>query len=354
MDVLLIKTSSLGDLIHVMPAIRDAAAACPEISIDWVVEESFAPLCDWHPDVRETIPIAFRRWRRRPIAGLFGGPLSRFRQRLSARRYDAVIDAQGLYKSAVIARLANGPRYGFDKRSAREGLAAQAYDHPIRVDRDISVIDRNRHLFAAALGYERPVSQPEYGLLASTFPEQPLSRPYILFLHGGTWFTKRWPLHRWRALAAAIAPSDYRVLIPWYNAEERHRAELAADGFGHVHIRQVDLRSMGAAVAHAAGVVSVETGFAHLAAAFGRPGVTLYGPTSHVRNATRGENQIRLRAGFPCSPCKKKHCAFTANLRQPAPCMEQISEAEVWSTLSQLMANELKTPHPLPLASAGE
>ena len=127
MRVLLIKTSSLGDVIHALPALTDAARAIPGIKFDWVVEEGFAEIPTWHPAVGKVIPVAIRRWRKNLWQTIKSGEWRRFKQSVRSTKYDLVIDAQGLFKSALPAMLAHGPRAGLDRASAREPLSALLY-----------------------------------------------------------------------------------------------------------------------------------------------------------------------------------------------------------------------------------
>jgi heptosyltransferase-1 len=338
LKVLLVKTSSLGDLIHTFPAITDAAGALPDLHLDWVVEEAFADVCRWHPAVGVVITAAFRRWRRRPLEGLFGGPLGEFRRAVHAERYDAVIDGQGLFKSAVMARMADGPCHGFGLRSVRESLAALAYRHRVHAPQDLHAIERLRRLFAAALGYPLPAGAPDYGLDPGIFPAPEVSGAYLLLLHGAGWHNKQWPLERWRAVAGLAGEAGYTVCAPWLDETDGRRAHLLAEGQSHVLTIKAGLNEMAALAAGAAGVVALETGFGHLAAALGRPTVTLYGPTGAVRHGTCGAAQAHLSADLACSPCYKKACRYTSNAQMPVPCMSEITEKQVWAMLTAAMA----------------
>ena len=165
----------------------------PGIEIDWVVEEAFAAAPAWHPAVSEVIPVNLRRWRR----GFQLAEMGRFIGRLRARRYDLVIDAQGLVKSALLALLTRGPVCGFDYPSARESIASLAYRRHATASWEIHAIDRQRRLFAQALGYPLPETPPDFGLPPPARP----ARPRLLLLHGTTWETKRWPESHWIELA---------------------------------------------------------------------------------------------------------------------------------------------------------
>ena len=135
MRVLLVKTSSLGDVIHALPALTDAARAIPGITFDWVVEEGFAEIPTWHPSVGNVIPVAIRRWRKNLWETIKSGEWRRFKQRLRAEKYDLVIDAQGLLKSALLTRYVKAPVAGFDRDSAREPLASRFYQRRLAVAR---------------------------------------------------------------------------------------------------------------------------------------------------------------------------------------------------------------------------
>ncbi|HKY95367.1 MAG TPA: glycosyltransferase family 9 protein, partial [Kiloniellales bacterium] len=146
MKLLLIKTSSIGDLLHCFPALTDAQRAIPDLSVDWVVEEGLKEIPAWHPSVRRVITVNYRRWRFRPLKGLFGGSLAAFKREIRTETYDLVLDAQGLYKSAVISSMARGPRHGFDLASSREKLAPLAYAVKHHIPRSQHAVIRQRRL----------------------------------------------------------------------------------------------------------------------------------------------------------------------------------------------------------------
>lgn len=339
MKVLVVKTSSIGDVIHTLPALTDAARAIPGLSVDWVVEEDLAPIPRWHPAVDRVIPVAYRQWRYRPLQGIFGGALASFRQRIRERRYDAVVDAQGLYKSGVITWLADGPKHGYDLASSREKLAPLAYDKRYNVARSGHAIERTRTLFAAALRYNVPQGAPDYGLDPARLPPSDLPQPFVLLLHGTKWHTKLWSPERWRGLAKIAAGSGHGVCVPWQSREERVRAEAIAEGAPGVQVLPpANLERMAGILARAAGVVAVDTGLAHLAAALSIPTVTLYGSTEPGRTGTLGARQERLLATKPCVPCRNKICNYTGNAHAASPCLDALEPAAVWDRLAATMA----------------
>lgn len=334
MRVLIVKTSSIGDIIHCFPAVTDAARALPGIRFDWVAEKSLADLCRWHPAIDRVVTVDYRRWRHRPVAGIRSGALRAFKERLRERRYDAVIDAQGLYKSAVITRWADGPRHGFDLASCREKLAPLAYQHHHRVPRAGHAIARQRRLFAAALGYPEPEAPVAYGLDRSRLGPPPLAEPYVVLLHGTAWRTKLWPVARWRGLAALAGAAGFKVCLTWHGTREQARAAAIARDLPQVVVLPpMDLAGVGGLLARAAGAVAVDTGLGHLAAALDVPAVSLYGPTGPARTGTAGAGQRHLIAAMPCSPCNNKICNHTGNARAPAACLAGIGAEQAWALL---------------------
>ena len=299
MHILIVKTSSLGDLIHTLPALSDAAGSLPGLRCDWLVERAFAEIPPWHPAVARVIQCDLRRWRRRPLGAWFGGDWSRFRAELRETEYGLVIDAQGLLKSAVLAKQARGPLAGPDGSSAREPLAARFYErrYPVPPRDTTHAVERNRRLFAAALGYEMPVTAPQAGLDRARFPKPDVTAPYAVFLHGTTWPTKRWPREHWIETGRWLAGRGLRVVLPWGNAEEQAEAQAIAGACGGLVLPASSLTSLAGWLAHARLSLGVDTGLAHLAAALGTPQLSLYGPTLPQLTGAVGDNQVWLTSG---------------------------------------------------------
>jgi heptosyltransferase-1 len=341
--VLIIKTSSLGDVLHTLPAVTDAATRVPGIRFDWVVEESFVEVPAWHAAVDAVIPVALRRWKHRPLHVLrLGEPQTAVRQ-LRKHSYDRIIDAQGLLKSAVISRFARGPRYGLDRASAREPLAARAYNRTFPVPRQQHAVARVRQLFAAALDYEVPDTQPDYGIQERFSAAEP--KPCLVFLHGTTWPTKHWPDEYWVELAAMAVAGGLQVKIPWGNATERQRAEKIAAAHREVEVLpRMQLGELATVIAGASGVVGVDTGLVHLAAALGTPCVTLYGATDPGLIGTVGEAQLHLQADFPCAPCQERKCSYQGAAAVFPACYGSLPPARVWQTLADRLAGAGATP----------
>ncbi|TWH71374.1 heptosyltransferase-1 [Azomonas agilis] len=331
MRVLLIKTSSMGDLIHSFPALTDAQRAIPGIRFNWVVEEGFAEIPSWHPAVDQVIPVAIRRWRKQPLKTLRSEEWKGFKARLRAASYDLVIDAQGLLKSAWLTRYVSAPIAGFDKKSAREPLASYFYDRTYAVARPQHAVERVRQLFAQALGYELPEGLGDYGLDKSRFAGTSLSAPYIVFLHGTTWPSKHWPEAYWRSLAERLNAQGQSVCLPWGNDLERERAErIAADLAAVQVLPRLNLLGVAQTLAQAQACVAVDTGLGHLAAALDTPCVSLYGPTLPSKVGAYGKHQVHLCASGPQAGSGNRH----------ATCMDSLTPEQVEQALLPLLGSK--------------
>jgi len=334
--VLIIKTSSLGDVLHTLPAVTDALRHNPDIHFDWVVEEAFAEVPAWHAAVDDVIPVALRRWKHRPFHVLYAGEPQAAVRQLRSRQFDHIIDAQGLIKSALIARFARGPRSGLDRDSAREPVAARAYDNAFAIARNQHAVLRVRQLFAAALDYPLPDASPDYGI-KQHFPQR-AREPYLVFLHGTTWPTKHWPDDYWVQLASMAAAAGLQVKIPWGNAIEQQRAQQIAAVADTIEVLpRMQLGELAAVIAAAGAVVGVDTGLVHLAAALGTPCITLYGATDPGLIGTLGEAQLHLQAQFPCAPCQQRKCSYPDESEVFPACYSTLDPDRVWSELNLML-----------------
>ena len=223
-DILFIKTSSLGDVIHHMPALTEARKARAGATFTWVVEEAFAPLVRLHPAVGDVIPVAWRRWRRSLYAPATMAEIAASFRAIRARRYDTIVDSQGLLRSAAIARMAHGRRHGYDAASIREPLASLFYDVCYRVSRDLHAVERNRILSGLALGYT-PQGTPDFGLERARFSHG--GSRYAVLLHSTARPGKQWPESDWIALGKILG-RDVELVLPWGSESERARSERMA------------------------------------------------------------------------------------------------------------------------------
>lgn len=294
--VLVVKTSSLGDVIHTLPAVSDAAAVFPDIQFDWVVEEAFSEVPAWHPRVEKVIPVAIRRWRKNIFKLPGSGEWSRFRTDIARHPYDCVIDAQGLIKSALLTLFSNGDVVGYDRYSVREPLASIAYQKKFAVEKNQHAVERIRMLFSLALGYEKPVSVPDYGIDRQRFGDK-AEPPYVLFLHGTTRADKHWPDEYWQTLCRLLCDAGVNVRLPWWSDTEHRRARMIAEMHPRAEVlSRTNLAGMANVIASAHAVVAVDTGLGHLAAALAVPTLSLYGPTSPKLVGAYGPDQFHLCA----------------------------------------------------------
>jgi heptosyltransferase-1 len=294
-DILFVKTSSLGDVIHHMPAVSDARRLLPEARISWMVEDSYAPLVRMHPAVHEVVPVAVRRWRRHPFARPTWREARGCLRVLRRHRYDAVIDTQGLVRSALLARLARGPRHGYAPGSIREPLASLLYDVRHMVDRNLHAVERNRMLTARALGYAAQ-GEPDYGLAAAALDLA--ASPYAVLLHGSAKPEKKWREEHWVALGAALNADGLDVVLPWGTAAEQERSRRMAAKLSRARVcdRQ-PLDRLARLISGASIVVGLDTGLLHLAAACAVPLTAIFIGSEPRLTGPRGAGPMTVVGG---------------------------------------------------------
>lgn len=295
-NILFVKTSSLGDVIHQMPAVTEARRHLPAAHFSWAVEEEFAPLVALHPAVNEVIAVATRRWRREGPKLSLGGDMRRTIRALRARHYDAIVDTQGLLRSALIARVARGRRHGYDKASVRERLAALFYNVHHTVPRDRHAVVRNLALTALALGYV-PGGPIDYGLDRHLISDAVVS-PYAIAFHATAQTRKEWPEQNWVELGRILGSRAPRLLFPWGSETERARSERIAAQLPHGRVpdrRPID--AMARLVAGASFVVGVDTGLVHLAAAMGVPLTAIFTGSEPGLTGPVGTGKVEIIGG---------------------------------------------------------
>lgn len=302
--ILLVKTSSLGDVVHNFPVVSDIRRRFAQAQIEWAVEEAYAPMVALHPGVDRVIPVAIRRWRKGLFERHTWSELRTLRHQLAQRPYDHVIDTQGLAKSALIASLAKGEHIGFSKDTARERIAVRFYETTYHVPRSLHAIDRNRLLAAMSLGYSLE-GPPRYGLSATARSDAAIGEgaaippaPYIVLLHGTAQAAKQWREQSWRALAARLSSQGMGVVLPYGSAAEQARSERIAQGLERATVpARLALDRLAVLLAHARAVVGVDTGLLHLAVALEVPTVAVFTATDPALTGPVGSGRIVICDG---------------------------------------------------------
>jgi len=273
--VLIVKTSSMGDVVHALPAVSDMHRALPGLQVDWLVEAPFAAIPRLHAGVNQVLPLSWRKWRKSLFKPETRAAMSALRGQLRSQPYDAVLDLQGLLKSVLWGLQARGPLMGYDAGSIREPAASLFYRRKATVSRQLQAVERNRRLAAALMGYEMPTTQPDFGIAppvggwlappacAALIPCA--SRP-----------EKLWPEAHWMAIGRRLLGAGLVPVVVWGNDEERARAERVAAGCDGVVPPFLTVADTAAVLGQARQIVGLDTGFSHLAAAFGAPTIGIY------------------------------------------------------------------------------
>lgn len=283
--ILLVKTSSLGDVIHNLPVVTDILQHYPEAQIDWVVEESFSDIPKLHPAVNHVFTVAVRRWRKQLFSKQTWQEIQAFKKQVSKSQYDLIIDTQGLIKSAVMTTFAQGIKHGLNKHSAREPLASYFYNQKYNVPRDQHAVVRNRELAAYASGYTKPSNAPDYGLAEVKMDDLiDLPEKFIIGLHGTSKESKLWPTNLWIELVGELANQQCTLVLPWASDAEHQRAkEIAANHSNAIVLPRLSITQLAAVTSRAWAAIGVDTGLSHLSAALNIPTVAIFTDTNPAR-----------------------------------------------------------------------
>lgn len=274
--ILLIRMSSMGDIIHNFPAVTELRQHFPEAEIHWVVEEAFVGLAGLHPAVDTIVPYALRRWRKKLWARETRQEMRAFNAIIQAARYDLAIDSQGLIKSALVGRLSGAPLVGYSRHSVRDPLASFLYDQKAVIPK-VHVIERNRALTGRALGYT-PAGKLNYGIQAPDLmlDWQP-GKPYAVCLTATARDAKLWSEANWIALGQWLLAQGLAPVFPWGSEVERERSvRLSVALPGSVLPPRFSLVEAARLLADATVAIGVDTGLMHLAAAVDTPTVGIF------------------------------------------------------------------------------
>ncbi|MFD1984843.1 lipopolysaccharide heptosyltransferase I [Mesorhizobium newzealandense] len=323
MKVLIVKTSSMGDVIHTFPAVEDARLNRPDVSFDWCVEEAFAGIVALHPAIDRIHTVAIRRWRKALLDGGTWREATALRRILRECRYDLVIEAQGLLKSALVARQAGAPIAGFDRSSAREPSATLFYDATYTVPRDLHAIERTRRLFGLALGYQPDLSALDSGIVPPAGDIAGISGRTAFLLHGTSREDKKWPAEDWIETARLLVEREMTPVTTWSNEREKAVAEAIAGAVpSTILVPKSPLAEIAAIIGHSTLIIGADTGLTHLASAFGLPTVAVFLATEPGLTGPRGQYASTLLA---------------------AP-GERVTPAKVMAETEKLLALKLRAP----------
>jgi heptosyltransferase I len=298
MKILLIKTSSLGDVIHCLPVVNDIHQYFPNAQIDWVVEESFADIPRMHAGVNKVFTVAMRRWKKAILNPMLWirtwSEIAEFKQKIKQNQYYAIIDAQGLLKSALIAKQANGIKHGYDKDSIREPIASKFYDKTYSISYQQHAVTRNRTLCAMSLGYAVPSNAPDYGITARTNADKirediGLEGEYVIALHGTSRDNKLWPIENWIVLGRELGKKNIILALPWASDAELNRANQIQDQVTNATVLpKLSILQIAGMIANAKAAVGVDTGLSHLATALNIPTIAIYIDTNPALTGVMG------------------------------------------------------------------
>lgn len=297
MKILIIKLTSMGDLMHALPALTDASKQIPNIEFDWVVDESFSEIPLWHPKVNSVIKTNHRIWKRNIFSFKLLNEINNIKKILNNKNYDAVIDMQNNLKSASVSYLINKPVNGMDKESVREYLAHFAYQFKHSISKDDHAINRQRNLLAMSLDYKIKEEKLDYGITTNNFkkPKLQLPKNYLFLVHNASWPSKMWPISYWQKLIKYINQEGFIGLLPSGSIEEYERArEIASVSDQCIALKTLSLNETAFIINQAEGCVCSDTGLAHLAALLNKPSVTMYSVTKTGLIGTKGKNQKHI------------------------------------------------------------
>jgi len=297
MKILIIKLTSMGDLMHALPALTDASKQIPNIEFDWVVDESFSEIPLWHPKVNSVIKTNHRIWKRNIFSFKLLNEINNIKKILNNKNYDAVIDMQNNLKSAAVSYLIKEPVNGMDKESVREYLAHFAYQFKHSIAKDDHAINRQRNLLAMSLDYKIKEEKLDYGITTNNFkkPKLQLPKNYLFLVHNASWPSKMWPISYWQKLIKYINQEGFIGLLPSGSIEEYERArEIASVSDQCIALKTLSLNETAFIINQAEGCICSDTGLAHLAALLNKPSVTMYSVTKTGLIGTKGKNQKHI------------------------------------------------------------
>jgi heptosyltransferase-1 len=321
--ILLVKLSSLGDVLHNLPIVWDIRARLPHAQIDWVVEEAYVHLLtpllsrDDFRGIDRIIPFGLRRWKKEVLSPKSWREFFAFKSQLQEVSYDCVIETQGLLKSAlvcalakkapdaVVAGLANATEF-----SGYEPLARTFYSQSVQVPFHCHAVDRSRYVTCSALDLplinrvEKAQFYPASFMESIVAPKvDGLDKPYVLFFHSTARAAKRWANDNWISLGKKLSELGYQVVLPWGNLAEKNISnELASQIPGSLVPDAFSIEAAFSVIANAALVIGVDTGLTHLAAVLNKPTIEIYCDSPRWKTEGYWSDQIRNTGDMQTPP----------------------------------------------------
>ena len=297
MKALIIKLTSMGDLMHALPALTEAGKNISNLEVDWVVDENFSDIPSWHPNIKEIITTNHRNWKKQIFRSASRKALYELKKKINYNNYDVVVDMQNNLKSAFISYLYKGKVHGLDRSSVREYPAHWSYSNYSKVSKKLHAIERQKILLSDALGYEYIEEDFDYGINKSKFikPNIELPSKYAVLVHNASWPSKIWLIAYWQKLIKYFESKGISTLLPSGNKEELFIAKkISQNSPKSIALNLMSLNNIGYILDNAKICVCSDTGLAHLSAVVNTPSITLYGPTDVNLIGTKGKNQNHL------------------------------------------------------------
>ena len=297
MKVLIIKLTSMGDLMHALPALTDAVKVNKEISFDWVVDENFSSVPKWHPNVDQVITTNHRTWKKQIFNQNSREAFKRSLKKINNSHYDVVVDMQNNIKSSFISALCNFDVHGMDASSVRELPAHWSYKHLYKIPKQLHAISRQRLLLSNCLNYKINEKIIDYGITKTNFDKPKVNLPnrYVVLVHNASKANKLWPIKYWQEIINNLHTLGFSCVLPSGNKSEFHRAQKISTCSPHAYaLEPMPLNNIAFIMDSSQGSICSDTGLAHLAALVGIPSITMYSVTDHKLIGTSGKNQKHI------------------------------------------------------------
>lgn len=335
MKIVIVKLSALGDIVHCMVVLQFIKKHAPYTHIDWITEESLAPILEHHPHIDDIKTVNLKSLKHDKKKSF-----DEFKKikKYSKENYDLVIDAQGLIKSAIVSRLLGKKVAGFAKDSIREPFASLFYNKRFSIAYEKNVIERNCKLVSSALGFE--VSSEELtrksGFLYFAKEDQEKIKPHIkkdkkniVFILGSSWESKVYPKEKFLKIAQSLSEN---ILLCWGNEKERKSAELIAKSSDATVLPKLNLNELKALIGSSDLVIGGDSGPTHMAWAMNRPSITIFGPTPSSRNTLKTDINLTIDCKKDINPLK---------LQKDDLCIRDIDEKEIVDMAKTLLGGDL-------------